>query len=416
MKKYMLYKKIEAEKYIIYLIMMLIIMQGNSVYVYITNSNQFLIIGVMILLLFLCYLQRKILITENLKVFLLLFSVSMGSLSLYNYETPSLLFLTICFCLFLLFENKKNLIFKMLYAFSDIAFIIAIISFILFVTINVLGLVNMNKAYSNLIIPWGTNNYQSFFDIYFTISNWTTQSNIFNFRGSPNTGVFTEGPMFAYTLVIALYIELMFKRRINYTRIIIISLTCLTTFSDNALIGLFLCILFYYYSKVSNKNIRKIYILLGIIIATIFILTVLNLKFSAKNMSFSIRLDDIFASLRAFMNNPIIGVGFNNPRALDQYREFYSNRLGGNSTGFLAILAYGGIIWGIWYVIPFVYSLINIFKRQIKQKVATNGFIIITFILLINISIHDRLISFWICSISWAFIFQKFFFKEDLCA
>lgn len=88
MKKYMLYKKIEAEKYIIYLIMMLIIMQGNSVYVYITNSNQFLIIGVMILLLFLCYLQRKILITENLKVFLLLFSVSMGSLSLYNYETP----------------------------------------------------------------------------------------------------------------------------------------------------------------------------------------------------------------------------------------------------------------------------------------------------------------------------------------
>lgn len=133
-------------------------------------------------------------------------------------------------------------------------------------------------------------------------------------------------------------------------------------------------------------------------------------------MSFSIRLDDIFASLRAFMNNPIIGVGFNNPRALDQYREFYSNRLGGNSTGFLAILAYGGIIWGIWYVIPFVYSLINIFKRQIKQKVATNGFIIITFILLINISIHDRLISFWICSISWAFIFQKYFFKEDLCA
>lgn len=102
----MLYKKIEAEKYIIYLIMMLIIMQGNSVYVYITNSNQFLIIGVMILLLFLCYLQRKILITENLKVFYY-YSLYRWGAFLYIIMKPSLLFLTICFCLFLLFENKK---------------------------------------------------------------------------------------------------------------------------------------------------------------------------------------------------------------------------------------------------------------------------------------------------------------------
>ena len=184
--------------------------------------------------------------------------------------------------------------------------------------------------------------------------------------------------------------------------------TSFTVFSDNAYIGVFLCIAFYWYSH-QGKSLSSRYIIAAMVfvLGIVVVSFVLYQKSIVKSVSFFIRLDDMIANLRAFLHNPLVGVGFNNANGLDIYREYAYIYQSSNSSGFLAVLAYGGLIWGIWYIIPFVKAIVGIIQSDNYFDRIMNGFTILTTILLLNVSIQDRIISFVICAISWGYMLNK---------
>lgn len=401
--------EIKLKIFLIWIYVALAIFQGNTVYIFLTKSNQVVIIISLVVLALIVGISGKIEIQRKTKRVLLLYLVlDVVILSLINYSTPSMFFLTLSFSLLLIvFQSRENII-LFLKVLSDQIFVIAFISLLFWLLTNIFGVIHASRIYSQGAIPWGHNVYATVHNIYFYINNYIVQKNIIG-AVFANTAIFTEGPMYAYLLVIALFYEMNFNEKPNKYKMIVIMITSFTVFSDNAYIGVFFCIAFYWYLHHGNSSLRSFIIIAMVLVMGIAVVSmILYQKSIVKNASFQIRLDDMLANLRAFIHHPLLGVGFNNARGLDVYRNRAYIVNASNSSGFLGILAYGGLLWGIWYIIPFIKAIIDILQtHQNYFDRMMNGFIILTTILLLNVSIHDRIISFIICAISWGYILNK---------
>ena len=126
-------------------------------------------------------------------------------------------------------------------------------------------------------------------------------------------------------------------------------------------------------------------------------------KLAQNIRSINARQDDILSTFRGFLHNPLFGMGYGNKIGLNVYRERgYSEGL---STGLGAIFAYGGIMWGIWYIIPLFVAIM----RYIKNKTNRNkmGFIIITTILLTVTVVPSRLLTVMINVMCWRYILDE---------
>ena len=407
--------KFKLEIFLIWVYAAFVIFQGNTVYIFLTKSNQVVIILALAVLTLIVGNSGKLKIqrrTKNAILFYLILDI--GIFSLINISTPSLLFLTLSFPLLLiLFQNKENIM-LFLKALSNLMFIIALVSLFLWIFTNIIGVVNASGVYSNDVIPWGYNVYATVHNIYFYIENYIVQSNIFGVSVA-NTAIFTEGPMYAYLLIIALFYEMNFYKKPNKYKMLVIMVTSFTVFSDNAYIGVFFCIAFYWFLHHGNSSSSRLIIAATVLVLGITVVSfVLYQKSIVKSTSFFIRLDDMFANLRAFLHHPLLGVGFNNAKGLDIYRKRSYIIDSSNSSGLLSIFAYGGITWGIWYIIPFIKSIVGIIQSKNYFDRMMNGLIILTTILLLNVSIQDRIISFVICAISWGYILNKNCWVDDM--
>lgn len=407
-------EKVKLEIFLIWIYVAFAIFQGNTVYIFITKSNQIIIILSFAVLVLIVGASGKIKIRKNTKnILLLYFVLDVVILSLINYSTPSLLFLTLSFPLLLILFQRRECIMLFLKVLSDFVFVIAFVSLLFWLLTNIVGVIHASGIYSNDVIPWGYNIYAAVYNLYFYIENYVVQSNIFGVSIA-NTAIFTEGPMYAYLLIIALFYEMNFKEKSNKYKLLIILVTSFTVFSDNAYIGVFFCIVLYWFlhqGKTSSSRfvIAVMVLILGIVVVSF----ILYKKSIVKSMSFYIRLDDMIANWKAFVHHPILGIGFNNAKGLAVYREHLYVDVSSNSSGFLAILAYGGLVWGIWYIIPFIKSIVEIIQSKSYFNRMMNGFIILTTILLLNVSIQDRIISFVICAISWGYLLNKDYWEYE---
>lgn len=240
-------------------------------------------------------------------------------------------------------EGSKLFLEKFFDKYSQIMSLIAIVSLVFYFLGTLGGMLPKSEIqyYNN---RWTYSCY-SYFNIYF-------ENPLQNLSYAPrNVGVFMEAPVFAIALIYALFWNLI-KEKKNKFIIVILLVTMVTTLSTTAFIVGGLLISLYYYFNAKNRSIKialRAFTPLLVVLAAWMIYLIMKTKMTTGNYgSVLIRLDDVGAAWKSFLQAPIFGAGFYNLEAI--YSNFTYNTLKGDPTfGFINILAYGGIYLGLYY-------------------------------------------------------------------
>ena len=91
-------------------------------------------------------------------------------------------------------------------------------------------------------------------------------------------------------------------------------------------------------------------------------------------------------------------------KAIDPYRSLKISDPG-LSTGIGAILAYGGMEWGIWYFIPFIIAIKNYITNKNNKKNMT--FVIMSFFLLLVTVVQNRILCTVVNSVCWYIVLNE---------
>ena len=281
---------------------------------------------------------------------------------------------------------------KAMEAFTNIVYVMCVISLFFFTMGTVLGVLKPTIVYSAQRIGWGSFDYR----VYFYLYTDGQRTGNFLFSGLRNIGIFLEAPMFAYVLIIALYYEL-FLGKCKPLKVVIMLLTAFTTISTSA-ISFAVILTTIKFWKIIRKNKFLLYFVfpLALLLCFASIYYLAYDKFVRFNGSGVSRADTLGAAWKSFLHSPIIGNGYINSRALDPYRrsfalgvnrEIYStSREAGLSTGLFGILSNGGILWGGFYIVPLVFSVKKMWKSrksEIDSEFCWLMFNVVIFVLLI---------------------------------
>lgn len=306
------------------------------------------------------------------------------------------------FILFMIYFSKKENLILTLNNFSNTIFVISLISIFFFVFATCLGIIQPTAYYPRSVVRWGTFNYYDYYNVYCSAQIVTS----LGYTGYRNIAIFLEGPMLSYVLSLALYCEL-FLRKNHPRKIVVIveSVAMITSFSTTGILVIIALFGIKFYQIYKNKKFLR-WLLIPIIIGGVAYLS--NIVFIDKltygASSSSIRFDDIIASLRCFIRNPILGVGFENMKALNPYRSVIRSNAS-LATGIGAVMATGGILLSCWYIFPTGIALYRMHKKSVSKESLI--LIVLVFILMINTIVHSRIIGTLWCAISWFMIINN---------
>ena len=133
--------------------------------------------------------------------------------------------------------NRRG--FFLFYKLQNIVVLLSLSSVILWL----LGpLTDILRTDTSIRINWGyIQTYKGYFSLLYNIQlEDGTFLNSYLYR---NTSIFTEGPMFNLWLIIALLVEFFMRKKVSIIKIVLLTLTLLTTFSTTGFIALFLFML-----------------------------------------------------------------------------------------------------------------------------------------------------------------------------
>lgn len=187
-----------------------------------------------------------------------------------------------------------------------------------------------------------------------------------------NVGVFTEAPGYSSILTYALLIEFGIKNseksRSRWVRIMILSCTMITTFSTKGIIAaLLLFYLDFVLAKTSNKYIKVMKILSSACLILVVVYVGVSLASARLNTgSGAMRIDDIQSEIKAWLDSPLWGVGYENDEAIWKYQTVIRDS-GGLSMGITVIMAYGGLLFLALYVIPVFITYKSPFFHRYKK-------------------------------------------------
>ncbi len=388
------------KKIVGYICVFFMIMQCNTCMVLDANEKQ---LNLRFTLYALICLSALVLMNNCLKlkksnfIVLVAYLFTMAVLTIFGKGFANLAFFVnyiIAFVLFYLLVSNTS-IEQYLEILSNIIFCISCVSLFFFLFASTFHVIEPS---GELLLGWGGVHYvNNFYNLYYEVQPVTS----FFYSGYRNTAIFSEGLMFAYPLLLSLYYELfLHKKKLRKGFIVVYTITIFTTFTTFAYIIFSVIALMKVYHSTKRKSLSK-YLLVPIasVIAVLFVINVFNDKLYNNAVSINVHADDILASLKCFLHNPIFGIGYENISGLDKYRLVMRENAG-LSTGLGGILAFGGIVLGIWYVAPFVAAI----KRYILEKNLRDrmGFVIISVVLIAAIVIHTKMLTTMIIAICWS--------------
>ncbi|AYM02792.1 O-antigen ligase family protein [Levilactobacillus yiduensis] len=224
-----------------------------------------------------------------------------------------------------------------------------------------------------------------------------------------NTGLFVEAPMYSYVLSIGLLILLFVDERLIKKRkneILLLVITILTTTSTTGTIVALLAIV-YDMLIVKNKApliLKVIIVTLGMLLVGILVRIILLRKIQGGGAgSVNIRWNDIQAGFYAWKDHPLIGNGFGNYDSIMAYMDpsrLVMNGNGGFSSGLMETLAYGGILAGLFQIVP---TFLTLAKSKKLFGLAVISFVLFVVTIVDNVYIYTMLLSY-----IWAeIIFKK---------
>lgn len=258
---------------------------------------------------------------------------------------------------------------------TNIVLIICIVSLFFYLFGSVL---NFIKNTNVVDLTFGfTRKIKSYFMVYFE-PQYTIVFNKYVIR---NCGIFAEAPMFSIVLLITLVYETLIKKEKKNYRLLILFITILTTMSTIgiavAILILIIDIVKRLLEKYKNINRRKVLIISIIVIIIGLIIGSVAIIDKLRSPSFIIRMDDYIASFKAWIDSPILGNGYQNYQAVEQYVTV-NREAGGQSSSLTNLLVEGGIWIFVIYAIPFIILL-----KEYIQKRDINKIIFILMLLII---------------------------------
>ncbi|CAJ1226839.1 hypothetical protein LZY01_13210 [Levilactobacillus zymae] len=280
---------------------------------------------------------------------------------------------------------------RLLVVFRNIVLCLAVLS-LFFWLLSILGVPTNSES----TIAWGTeHSIPGYFHIHFIAQGSVNFLGIDTIR---NTGIFVEAPMYSYILSLAFLINL-FVSKSGYNWITLtLGIALLTTTSTTGVIIAFLAVAYYEFVVVDRESaVLKVLIFLVGISALIFsVIRILSDKIDPNwNSSSSIRFNDIVAGFLAWKDHPWMGNGLGNYTTIIQYMD--SRRLiglTGYSSGAMEVLAYGGVLGLMFYVIPTVLSLV--YSKRIL------GLSLISFVLFVFTIVDGTYIYLLLLCYFWA--------------
>lgn len=291
--------------------------------------------------------------------------------------------------------GQRNGIKSFFLSFVKMVNILAILSIIGFFLGTLLGILKPIEYIGGEVVNWSHwYGYKNYYYFYYEGQS----AYFFGFSILRNMGVFAEAPLFATLLSEAIFINVLLLKR-DMRKSIIMIIAALTTFSTTSIAIVSIVVFVYFYEKNLKNKKRVIVIPVMLVFVSYIVGIVLYDKLLTGNISGSMRIEDVIACFKSWQNSPIIGNGFKNIDILMQYKN--AGRISGSrglSTGVGGAFSDGGIILGLLYSIPFVYSLMTFFKAKDKSLV---GLILMLFLIFfVMISHYTVLGMFWI-AFSW---------------
>lgn len=270
---------------------------------------------------------------------------------------------------------------------------VSIISWITFGLwlVSTLGIINETSAVD---VDW-FGRYGNYFGLYFS-----SPYQLIDWMGvgiRRNIGVFTEGPMFMLVLILALLFVLVIKEYYEPKRwkIYGIVLALLSVASVTGYIFLMIisgAVLMHKYKNKRMQILLGMIILIGIVIGGVVLLT-----FKSGTASYIARFDDYFTGIKCWMKSPVVGNGYENIEILRSYMSRSREWNQGFSNTIFSVLAYGGILFLIPFIIPIFRG---IYYSFIKKNYRLFVFCIVYLGLLFTVIAYTFFINYYI----WAYL------------
>lgn len=382
-------KKYKIENYLEYVLMILVVISTRSVFAH-TDQNIHLNI-LFILLLFLIIaikiIKKQLDATRILRlgsiaviyyIYLIIFMMVNKINDLSNFISTFGIIFPLIFIRY--YTDKDNYSMKnTLRILSDIICILSVISLFIYIIGPVIGLINPTNT---VYLEWGNKgNINSYFNLSFSIQ----RTSIMGLDLPRNTGIFTEAPMYALNLIIALIIQLFIIDKPSIKKIILLTISIITTYTAIGIATATASIIIFFFVNREKYNNKK-NLLKKIIISVISIMLIVGsiyifVERKTNTESYSIRTDDFKACFLAWLEAPIFGNGYQYEDAIINHMSNFRMHNVGVSNSILTLLAESGIYLFIFYAIPTIYLIIDCIKNKSYKLLA---FILIVLVLFVT--------------------------------
>lgn len=278
--------------------------------------------------------------------------------------------------------NRRG--FFLFYKLQNIVVLLSLSSVILWL----LGpLTDILRTDTSIRINWGyIQTYKGYFSLLYNIQlEDGTFLNSYLYR---NTSIFTEGPMFNLWLIIALLVEFFMRKKVSIIKIVLLTLTLLTTFSTTGFIALFLFMVLKLYSLgISSGSkffslVKYPLLFVGIAVGYVVVMYIIELK--SDTGSYSLRMDGYAIAFALWLMNPLLGLGYGNLHAI--FMESTSLNIGFSNSIF-AILATGGLWMTCIILYPFLF---NLFVSIYRNRIWLLSFVVISLYLIVTTIFYAR--------------------------
>lgn len=250
---------------------------------------------------------------------------------------------------------------------------IAAVSLFLYFGCTVFGIIPMKHT----SYMWGgIREARSFLGIYYDAAGWQP-IRFLGIKGIRNMALFTEAPMYAFRLVLALLLNHLFHvlpRKCNW----VLLAAVVTTFSITSVLALFvfylICFVFQNRGRWLGKRKGKLLFLFVLAACAVFFVRLLGGKM--RTPSARTRSDHLRASFEVFRDTFPLGCGTGNYAFITEYET----RKQGMSMGLPAFLAMDGIFAVILCIVPSIWYAVHCGRRrQITGVAFTCAFLIMIF-------------------------------------
>lgn len=358
------------------ILIFLLIISTNSIYVNIEDSYNFS--KYITMLIFISFICKILLVNITRRVFNnILFSLAVyysiviliSIINITEFTLNNILYYFINFPLLvviLILINEQNQLKEWLIYYINITILLSVVSLFFWILGSNLNIISSTDY---LINKWSDGGVAvSYYNIYFETQRIAIMDNVI----IRNSGIFAEAPMWNLILSIALMIQTLFLGRNNYKTFILV-LTILSTVSTT---GIYVIGLIIAYKIIFEVSGWKKYIALTLVPILLLVLSFVW-ENKSETASASIRFDDFYAGIKAWSDSIFFGSGFSSGlRVIESYMDTTIRANLGYSNSLFLILAQGGIILFILYLLP----MILIFVKR-KYSYDTKFFIILLIVI-----------------------------------